>query len=100
MLPGPSSVLRELLRNVGIFAFSVSGGVTLYVWRYEIQTGQPEEVPISAVGLSSDFRDHRYTADITVAFHTDCSWRVHRPLPPPFREVVHPFDITENRDSI
>jgi len=94
MLPGPSAILRELLRNVGIFAFSVPGDVSLSVWRYELNTGRPETVPISAAGLSSDFRDHNYIAALTVAFQADSTWIIHRPLPPPFKEVAHPLEAT------
>ena len=90
MLPEPSSILLDLLRNVGVYAATTNGGVQLSIWRYEIQSGRPTVLPINNAGLFSDFRDHRYIAALTVALQADSTWRIHGPLPPPFREVTLP----------
>ena len=90
MLPGPSTILMDLMRNVGIFAYTSNGGVELSVWRYCIRTGRPEPLQANQEGLRSDFRDPRYIAALDVAFQADRTWRLHRTLPPPFREVPLP----------
>ena len=80
----------DLLRNVGIYASTLRGGVELSVWRYGLHTGLPESLSADFTGLGSDLRDPNYIAALSVAFHADPTWRLHRPLPPPFREVPLP----------
>ena len=97
MLPGPSSILMDLLRNVGVYAYTTRGGVELSVWRYGIHSGRPESLPTTFAGVTSDLRDQRYIAALTVAFQADSTWRLHRPRPLPFREVPLPSLHLGNR---